>query len=331
MERKLLYSRKGDCQMKIGLIDVDNHKKLDKCFPNLPLMKLSAWHKQKGDEVGWYDGSHCDLVYVSKVFSFSPDFEGVIDADEVKFGGSGFAISLVDGKEVYDKSKDPALPYDVEHIMPDYSLYGITDTAYGFIQRGCPRGCKFCHVKEMQGLKPHKVADLSEFWNGQKNIVLLDPNISATREWKEIFQQLIDSKAYVDFSQGLDIRCMTREKTEMLMQMKVKNVHFAWDDYEDGKFIIPKLKEFQETTGWIRNKVTVYVLTNFNSTLEQDIERVMFIRSLNFQPYVMRYDKEHIKRGSEINALARWVNFTPLFWKYSTFEEYKRFHKKKGN
>ena len=320
----------GVYDMKIGLIDVDNYKKLNKCFPNLPLMKLSAWHKMKGDEVGWYDGTHCDLVYCSKVFSFSHDYEGIIDADEVKYGGSGFAISIVDGKEVYDKSKDSALPYDIEHIMPDYSLYGITDTAYGFIQRGCPRGCEFCHVKEMQGLKPQKVADLSEFWSGQKNIVLLDPNISATKEWKEIFQQLIDSNAYIDFSQGLDIRFMTNEKIEMLMQMKVKNVHFAWDDFEDGKFIIPKLKEFQKKTGWKRNKVSVYVLTNFNTTLEQDIERIMFIRSLNFQPYVMRYDKEHIKRGSEINALARWVNFTPLFWKYPTFEEYKKYCTRKG-
>lgn len=324
--------------MKIGMIDLDA-KNQKKPFPNLSLMKLSAWHKQQGDEVRWYDGTHCDIVYVSKVFSWTPDYENEINADKVIKGGSGFAIRLVDGREVYDKSRDPSLPYEVEHIYPDYSLYGITDTAYGFIQRGCPRGCDFCHVKEMQGLKPHKVANLSEFWDGQKKIVLLDPNISTMKDWKDVFQQLIDSGAEVDFSQGLDIRTMTPEKIEMLKQIKVKNIHFAWDRYEDGKFVIPKLKMFQEMTGWKRNKVTVYVLTNFGTTIEQDLQRITFIRSLNFQPYVMRYDKEHIKKGSEINALARWVNFVPLFWKYETFDDYKQMlrdqkkslHRKEGD
>ena len=312
--------------MKVGMIDLD--KKSQKPFPNLPLMKLSAWHKAQGDEVVWYDGTYCDLVYVSKVFSFSPDYDGEINAAEVRYGGSGFAISLINGKEVYDKSKDPPLPDEVEHIYPDYSLYGITDTAYGFIQRGCPRGCFFCHVQSMQGSCARKVADLSEFWNGQKNIVLLDPNITALKEWREVFSQLIESGANVDFSQGLDIRLMTPEKTDMLMKMKVKSVHFAWDHYKDRDIVVPKLKEFREQSGWGRDKVSVYVLTNYDSTFDEDLERVMTIREIGFQPYVMRYDKEHIPRGSEINALARWVNFVPLFWKYNTFDEYKRLNRK---
>ena len=139
--------------MKIGMIDCD--KKNEKnIFPNLPLMKLSAWHKQQGDSVEWYDAlmsGHMDKVYVSKVFSFSADYEYSIDADEIVYGGSGYAISMQNGREVYDKSKDSSLPDEIEHIYPDYSLYGITDTAYGFLSRGCPRGCSFCHVQEMQG------------------------------------------------------------------------------------------------------------------------------------------------------------------------------------
>ena len=136
--------------MKVGVIDLDR-KSQKKPFPNLPLMKLSAWHKAQGDEVVWYDGTYCDLVYVSKVFSFSPDYDGEINAAEVRYGGSGFAISLVNGKEVYDKSKDLPLPYEVEHIYPDYSLYGIMDYAYGFIQKGCPGDassvmCNLCKV-----------------------------------------------------------------------------------------------------------------------------------------------------------------------------------------
>ena len=90
--------------MKIGLIDVDGHN-----YPNLPLMKLSAWHKAKGDHVEWYQpmfSGHMDIVYMSKVFSFTPDYEYCIDAEKIVKGGTGYAISLVDGKEIYDKSKD---------------------------------------------------------------------------------------------------------------------------------------------------------------------------------------------------------------------------------
>lgn len=158
---------------RIGLIDVDGHN-----FPNLPLMKISAWHKAQGDHVEWYDqmfSEHLDKVYLSKVFSFSPDFQYYIRADEVVQGGSGYCISLVNGKEVYDKSKDIELPPEIEHIYPDYSLYGITDTAYGFLTRGCPRGCGFCHVEAKEGRRSYKVADLNEFWNGQKTLSSATP------------------------------------------------------------------------------------------------------------------------------------------------------------
>ena len=309
--------------MEVGLIDVDNWQKLDNCFPNLPMMKLSAYHKKKGDQVEWYDKQkHYDVVYVAKVFSFTPDFTDEIHADKVIKGGLGYAISLNDGFEIFDKSKHFDLQNEIEHTYPDYSLYGIEDEAFGFMSRGCPRGCFFCHVKDKEGRKAYKTADLSEFWRGQKEIKLLDPNTLACPEWKDIFQQLIDSKAWVDFTQGVDIRLMTDEKCEMLMQMKLKHVHFAWDRYEDKELIIPKFKKFKEMSGFKRSKVSVYILTNYNTTIEQDIERVMFLRDLDFQPYVMRYNKQNIKRGSKANALARWVNNKRIFWSYPTFEMY---------
>lgn len=312
--------------MKIGLIDVDNWGSLSNCFPNIPLMKLSAWHKMKGDQVGWYDGTYCDLVYMSKVFTFTKEPEFEINAEMVLRGGSGYFIHLENGKEIFDQKNHFTLPERIEHIFPDYSLYGITNTAYGFMSRGgCPRGCDFCHVKDKEGRCSVKVADLSEFWNGQKNIQLLDPNTFACKDWKNIVQQLIDAGASVDFNQGIDIRVMTPEKIEMLMQVNVSNVHFAFDRYEDKDLIIPKLKEFKRISGWGRNKVTVYILTNFNTTFEQDLERIMLLKSLDFRPYVMRYDKEHIKRGAEINKLARYCNSKYGFiWKYDSYEEYKR-------
>ena len=308
---------------KIGLIDVDGHN-----FPNLPLMKISAYHKAKGDSVEWYDpmfSSHMDKVYMSKVFSFSPDFEYFIDADEVIKGGSGYCISLVDGKEMFDKSKDTDLPPEIEHIYPDYSLYPelTADTAYGFMSRGCPRGCDFCHVGVKEGRRSHKVADLSEFWQGQKNIVLLDPNPTACREWRDILRQLIQSGAWVDFTQGVDIRIMTEEMAEMIRRIKLKNIHFAWDRYEDKETILPKLKMFKELTGWGYWKMAVYVLINYNTTIEQDLERIYTIRDLGFSPYVMVYNKENLPQGHIARKIQRWVNARAVFRSTQKFEDYK--------
>lgn len=151
--------------------------------------------------------------------------------------------------------------------------------------------CAFCHVGYKEGLVSHKVADLQEFWRGQKNIILLDPNITACKEWRELFQQLIDSRAWVDFSQGLDIRLMDEEKTEMLMRMNIKRVHFAWDRYRNKDLVLPKFQSFKARTGWDKRKMTVYVLTNFDSTFEEDLERVYTLRDLGFTPYIMVYDK----------------------------------------
>ena len=310
--------------MKIGLIDVDGHSG----FPNIPLMKLSAWHKQQGDSVEWYQpmfSGHLDRVYMSKVFSFTPDYEYFVDADEIVRGGSGYCIKLVDGKEVYDSENDKSLPDEIEHIYPDYSIYEITDTAYGFMSRGCPRKCDFCHVKDKpaDGIHTHKVADLSEFWNGQKYIELCDPNTLACCEWKDILQQLIDSKATVNFNQGVDIRLMTEEKAEMICKVKTDTIHFAWDRYKDGSIIKPKLKQFAEISGWKNHKAQVYVLCNFDSTMEENLERIYFIRSLGMNPYVMLYGKENIPKGHELRHLQRWCNNRFIFWACKTFEEYK--------
>ena len=318
--------------MRIGLIDVDGHN-----FPNIPLMKLSAWHKQQGDSVEWHEplfSGHMDRVYMSKVFSFTPDYEYFVDADEVIRGGSGYCISLVNGKEVYDASKDLNLPYEIEHIYPDYSIYygrvdGIENTAYGFMSRGCPRGCDFCHVKDKpaDGRCSHKVADLSEFWRGQKNIQLCDPNTLACKEWKDILQQLIDSKANVDFNQGVDIRLMTAEKAEMLKQIKIKSIHFAYDRYQDKAAIEPKFRTFKDATGWGRGKVQVYVLTNFDTTPAQDLDRIYFLKSLDFSPYVMIYDKEHINKGGFYKCLQRWCNNRFLAWSVENFDDYEPWRK----
>lgn len=225
--------------MRIGLIDVDGHR-----FPNIPLMKISAWHKQQGDTVEWYDpmfSGHMDKVYMSKVFSFTPDYEYCIDADEIVRGGSGYCIELIDGKEVYHAERDTNLPDEIEHIYPDYDLYPelTKDTAYGFLTRGCPRGCGFCHVESKEGKRSRKVADLSEFWRGQKNIILCDPNILACPQHMELLQQLADSGAKVNFNQGLDVRLVNDKNMELLKQIRLDSIHFAFDRWQDKDIIEP--------------------------------------------------------------------------------------------
>ena len=157
--------------MKIGLIDVDGHN-----FPNLPLMKISAYHKQCGDKVEWVNlFEHYDRVYMSKVFTFTPDFEYCINADEIIKGGTGY--------DLHNK-----LPTEIENIYPDYSIYPEYNEAYGFLTRGCPRNCDFCIVGTKEGLCSRKVANLDYFWNGQKVIKLLDPNLLACKEHIDLLQ-----------------------------------------------------------------------------------------------------------------------------------------------
>ena len=298
--------------MRVGLIDVDGHN-----FPDLPLMKISAYHKSRGDSVEWYEplfSGHMDKVYMSKVFTFTPDYPYCINANEVIKGGTGY--SYPDGGE--------ELPEEIEHIYPDYQLYKDTfpDTAYGFLTRGCPRGCDFCIVGKKEGRCARKVADLSEFWNGQKNIVLLDANMFACKEWKDLSVQLIESGAWVDFSQGCDIRLMTDEKAEYIKRMKIKQVHFAWDRYEDKEKIVPQFKRFKEITQWDYRKLGVYVLCNFNTTFEQDLDRVYTLRELGYNPYVMLYEKDKLPAKHRLKLLQRWVNNRIIFRSCKRFEEY---------
>ena len=267
----------------------------------------------------WYDPLTAwqrppDRVYMSKVFSFSPDYPHPVNAKEIIRGGTGY----------YYPDGGAELPDEIGHIYPDYSLYPqyTNDTAYGFLTRGCPRGCGFCIVGGKEGRTSRKVADLSEFWRGQKNIVLLDPNITACREWQGLFQQLIDSKAWVDFSQGLDIRVMTDDKVEMLKHMKIKQVHFAWDNYSDRDKIIPQFRAFKEITGWDKRKMGVYVLTNYNSTHEEDLERIYTLRDMGYWPYVMVYDKNKLSRGHITRKLQRWCNMRAVFETTPRFEDY---------
>lgn len=201
--------------MIVGLIDVDGHN-----FPNLALMKISAWHKAQGDRVEWWWGlgGEYDLVYMSKVFdsTYTPDIPEPLNAKRIIKGGTGYGL-------------DNRLPDEIEHIYPDYSIYPelTKETAYGFLTRGCPRACDFCIVARKEGRRSVKVADLSEWWSGQKRIELLDPNLLACPDHMNLLQQLKESGSQVNFNQGLDARFLTPANIEAINAIRLKDIHFC--------------------------------------------------------------------------------------------------------
>lgn len=293
--------------MKIGLVDVDYKSK----FPNLPLMKISAYHKSKGDKVEFADHlQHYDKVYISRVFGdeyskYSDDYP--YNADEIILGGTGFAITVENGKEVYHKDRDPELPPEIEHIYPDYSLYPklTKNKAYGFLTRGCCNNCSFCIVSQKEGKCSFKVADLSEFWNGQRDIEIMDANLLACKDRIELLKQLSESKANIIFNQGLDARFISEEVAYELSKIKIKTVHFALDFMKNKNAIIKGLEIYKKYCFGSRDPV-VYMLTNFDTTLADDIERIRLIQKAGMIPDVRIYRKPTAPQATR--DLQRWAN-----------------------
>ena len=304
--------------MRIGLIDVDGHN-----FPNLALMRISAYHKAQGDIVEWWwsDFIHYDIVYMSKIFSdaYTKDVPEPLNADKVIKGGTGYCISLVDGVEVFDKSKNEELPPEIEKMFPDYSLYPQFDFAVSMTSRGCPRGCSFCHVAAKEGRCSVKVADVFDFWCGQKKIEVLDPNITACRDKRDLFRQYRETNAQIVFNQGLDIRLLNDDDIADINGMRIKDLHFAWDNPKDD--LEGKFRNFANGFRRKSNIGMVYCLTNFNSTMEENLYRIYTLRDMGYDPYVMVYDKPHAPK--EIKMLQRWCNNKIIFKSCKRFEDYK--------
>ena len=105
--------------------------------------------------------------------------------------------------------------------------------------------------------------------------------------------------------------------------MKIKQIHFAWDRYEDKEIIIPKFEEFKRLTGWDYRKMGVYILTNFNTTIEQDLERIYILRDLGYSPYVMIFNKQDVPKGHTLRRMQRWTNSRITFNAVKNFEDFR--------
>jgi hypothetical protein len=293
--------------VNIGLLAVDGHR-----FPNLALMKLSAWHKAQGDHVEWGDmfGSY-DRLYMSKVFTFEPDDLMVYDTKETIKGGTGYL------------DYETTLPEEVEHIMPDYSLFGI-DYAVGFTTRGCPNKCSFCVVpKKEGGIRPN--AEISEFWSGQKDVVLLDNNILAIDHGIAQLEWSI-GKVRVDCNQGMDARIIAKSEylQDLLGRVKwTRCIRLACDHKSQMPAVKMAIEGIRTKSGMVHS---FFVYTLITDDYDDSLERLNFLRSMHgvdpfAQPYrdfTATYNPPQWQKD-----MARWANHKAIFRKVE-FEQYRR-------
>ena len=293
--------------MKIGLIDVDGHN-----FPNLALMKISSYHKINGDVVEWYSGlNYYDRVYMSKIFTYTPDYYYAIQADEIVKGGTGYKMN----NDLF-----------CENVNPDYSLYPFNDkwydgkTSYGFITRGCIRKCEWCIVPRKEGnIRPNK--DIEDILEGNNKAILLDNNILACDYGLEQIEKIIKLKCKVDFNQGLDARLVTSDIAKMLSNVRyINHIRFACDTMQAVSPLISAIEKL--------NKVGVKNYRFFIYALVKDVDeankRCETLKKLGVkvfaQPYIGFDDK--IMPSDKQKHFARYVNHTATF-KSTTWEKYK--------
>ncbi len=282
--------------MNIGLLDVDGHN-----FPNLALMKISAYHKTRGDRVGWADmfGEY-DIIYKSKIFDFTGDDEYCYNTYEYIEGGSGYDLINI-------------LPENIESITAlDYSIYNFNYSIQRF-SIGCIRECNFCIVPRKEGrIKSDKIYQL----NPQgKHIEILDNNFFANPDWQLAIDYLAKMKQRVNFH-GIDVRILNEEQCRSLNKLKHhKQIKIAWDNPNENidekiKSIIKHIRPY---------KLMCYVLIGFDSDHEQNMYRINKLKELKIDPFVMAFDKSDPYQKN----FARWVNHKAIF-KSVGFEEYKK-------
>ena len=297
--------------MKIGLIDVDGHNS----FPNFALMRIAGYYKSNGilcevANKGLFK-SYYDEIYASKVFTFSKDIETIdYHAGVIHRGGTGYDI----------KSR---LPKEIEQSLKmDYSIYPRCDYSVQFFSRGCIRSCPFCLVSEKEGyIHPVEPVELNP--KGRR-IEVLDNNFFANPKWGEAVEYLRKVNQPVNLH-GVDVRIMDEAQAEALNSLKIKgDIHIAWDLPD-----IDLSRQIEAMTKYInKNKIVCYVLVGFNSTVQQDIDRLNTLKRLGVVPFVQPYRDfdNNVKPTQYQLDLAQWANKRMIFMTC----DFKDFKPRKG-
>lgn len=258
--------------MKIALVDVDGHN-----FPNLALMKLSAWHKAVGDSVEWYSPlfSRPDLIYASKVFSFTPDYYDYAPGHPKPIlGGTGY---------------DPELKISavVEVLQPDYSIYPQFRSAYGFLTRGCIRSCPWCIVPEKEG-GMSEVGDIEQIAGDRRDVVLMDNNfLAASPEFvREQLEKAARIGVRLDFNQGLDARLMTSEYARLLVNCRwIRFIRFSCD----SDAMIPTIAEAVKMIRSTGSRREIYCYMLVTDDLQSAERRLKTLVGLGVTPFAQPY------------------------------------------
>jgi len=293
--------------MNIGLIDVDSK------IPNLALMKISSYHKSKGDSVFFYDplfGGQPDLIYASKVFTFTPDYQYYPADVEIIKGGTGYGITS-------------QLPLEVDCMCPDYSLYPGIDYSLGFLTRGCPNKCPWCFVPEKEGdIRPY--ADIEDFCRHDK-VLLMDNNVLAHEHGIEQIEKIAKMGVKVDFNQGLDARLIDDSVAKLLSHLKWwKPIRLACDTAGQMKHV----QKAVELLRWynakpFKGQYSCYVLLKPNE-IEDAIERIKFLKGIYVDPFVQPYQPPEGRDVPQVEKdLARYCNDKAIF-KSVCWENYKQ-------
>lgn len=289
--------------MNVALHDNDRTS-----FPNLALMKISAYHKQQGDNVEWWNPLLTyDRIYSSKVFTFTPE-NPYLPPDAIK-GGTGYGMMN-------------ELPEEVDVMFPDYSIYPRCHHAIGFLTRGCIRNCPWCVVPRKEGqIRPYRTwREIKRL--DSRDIVFMDNNVLACTHGLEQIADMIGQDIRVDFNQGLDARMITPEIAQMLSQLKwIKYIRMSCDT--DNMLVI--VQDAIRQLG----KVGVKPYRIFVYLLVQDIEsaerRALALRDMGAEVFAQPYRDFITSREPphELKRFARWVNRKEIFKTTNYFKDYR--------
>lgn len=182
-------------------------------------MKISAYHKSRGDMVEWWTPmKQYDRVYSSKVFDFTPE-NPYLPECTIR-GGTGYP----------DIPINKELSPEIDAMFPDYSIYPTCDYAIGYITRGCPNNCRWCVVPRKEG-QIRAYRDWKELVRpDSKKLVLMDNNILSCEFGISQLESMIGSGYAIDLNQGMDARLVTERAARILARLKwIRFIRFSCD------------------------------------------------------------------------------------------------------
>lgn len=279
--------------MRVRLTHIDGK------LPNLALMKLARFHRDRGDEVHFTKSVERDMlepeydrVYGSAIFSAS--------ADRVARFREQFPGAIVGGTHDMTNLQTVEQFLGVEESERyDYSIYPRFEASIGFTQRGCRLKCGFCVVPRKEG-KPRAVNTIADIWRGApypKHIHLLDNDFFGSPDWRERVREIIDGGYRVCLNQGINVRLLNDEAAQALASIpyyddsfKTRRLYTAWDNIGDEARFFAGIDTL-ERHGVPPRHVMAYMLVGYDKreTWERVLYRFHKMVARGIRPFPMIY------------------------------------------